>query len=541
MSSKNCPESTRQKMINMMYLVLTAMLALNVASEVLESFRIVDASLTQTLNNIKRKNDQIYSAFDAAYVANPAKVKDWKDKADQVNKKTTELITKIKDLKEELVLASGGIPLKESRAEGSSFLSTSEPFIVNSKGDTILIKKEDDLNTPSEIMIKQKKANDLKNSINGFRDFLASFLEDGSTLRENVIKQLDTPDARVDLSEGGEKKSWESLHFENKPLIAVITLLSKMQIDIENAETNVISSLFSQIDAASFKFNRLGARILAKSTYVLQGDQFEAEIFLAAEDTTQQPEIFVGNTKLTMRDGKGIYKASTSQIGTFKWGGLIKYKNPEGNINSYPFEGEYQVGKPSATISPTKMNVMYVGIANPVKVSADGVASENLVVTMTNGGRIEKAGDDYLAYPSKLDATGKNTLITVSAKFGSETKPMGSMEFRVKEVPPPVATISGKNGGNLKKEDLLAEDGVFAELKDFDFDLKFKVVQFDVSISGTSYVKTYSSKDNKFTPEQRDQFSKLSMNSLIYIDNIMAKGDDGQPARPLAPISFKIK
>jgi gliding motility-associated protein GldM len=540
MSSKNCPESTRQKMINMMYLVLTAMLALNVASEVLESFRIVDASLTQTLNNIKRKNDQIYSAFDAAYIANPAKVKEWKDKADQVNKKTSELITKIKDLKEELVLASGGIPLKEAKTDGGFILSTSEPFVVNSKGDTILIKKEDDLNTPSEIMIQKKKANDLKNNINEYRDFLASFLEEGSTLRENVTKQLDTPDPRVDLSEGGEKKSWESLHFESKPLIAVITLLSKMQIDIENAETNVISSLFSQIDAASFKFNRLGARILAKSTYVLQGDEFEAEIFLAAEDTTQQPEIYVGNTKLTMRDGKGIYKASGSQIGTFKWGGLIKYKNPEGNINSYPFEGEYQVGKPSATISPTKMNVMYVGIANPIKVSVAGVASENLVVSMTNGGRIEKAGDDYLAYPNKLDATGKSTSITVSAKVGGELKPMGSMEYRVKEVPPPVATISGKNGGNLKKEDLLAEDGVIAELKDFDFDLKYKVTQFDVNISGT-YVKTFSAKDNKFTSEQKDQFSKLSIGSLIYIDNIMAKGDDGQPARPLAPISFKIK
>lgn len=540
MSSKNCPESTRQKMINMMYLVLTAMLALNVASEVLESFRIVDASLTQTLNNIKRKNDQIYGAFDAAYISNPAKVKEWKDKADQVNKRTTDLITQIKDLKEQLVIASGGIPLKQVKTEGGS-LSSGDPIIVNSKGDTILIKKEDDLNTPSEIMIQKKKANELKNNINEYRDFLASFMEKGSTLSDNIIKQLDTSDPRVDLSEGGVKKTWESLHFESKPLIAVITLLSKMQIDIENAETNVISSLFSQIDAASFKFNRLGARILAKSTYVLEGDQFEAEIFLAAEDTTQQPEIFVGNTKLSMRDGKGIYKATASQVGTFKWGGLIKYKNPEGNINSYPFEGEYQVGKPSATISLTKMNVMYLGIANPIKVSVPGVASENLEITVNNG-RFEKNGDDFFVYPAKLDITGKNTSISVVAKMNGEKRPMGSMPIRVKEVPPPLATIGGKNGGNLKKEELMAEDGIFADLKDFDFDLKFRVTQFDVTYSGAGgYVKTYSSKDNKFTSEQKDQFGKLTQGSLIFIDNIMAKGDDGQPARPLSPISFKIR
>ena len=538
MSSKNCPESTRQKMINMMYLVLTAMLALNVASEVLESFRIVDASLGQTLNNITRKNDQVYGAFDAAYIQNPAKVKEWKDKADEVRKKALELTTKIKDLKEELALASGGFPLK---SEGPDFIVPSDaPITINSKGDTIVIKKEDDLNTPSEIMIRKKKAADLKNSINSYRDFLVSYLEEGSLLRENIIKQLDTSDPKINLREGGEKKTWEILHFESKPLIAVITLLSKMEVDIQNAETNVITSLYSQIDASSFKFNRLGARILAKSTYVLEGDQFEAEIFLAAEDTTQQPEIFVGNTKLSMRDGMGIYKAAASKVGTYQWGGLIKYKTPDGNINSYPFKGEYQVGKPKATISPTKMNVLYMGIANPIKVSVDGVASQNLEVSFSNG-RIEKSGDDFLVYPKNLDALAKNTTISVVANMNGEKRPMGSMPFRVKEVPPPVATIGGFNGGTIKKEDLLAENGIFAELKDFDFDLKFKVTQFDITLSGAGgYVKTYSSKSNKFTQEQKDQFSKLSQGSLIYIENIMAYGDDGS-TRPLASIGFKIK
>jgi len=539
MGTKNCPETPRQKMINMMYLVLTALLALNVASEVLESFRVVDASLTQTLNNIKRKNEQIYDAFYAADKENHEKVGEWKIKADQVREKTKELTNTIKDLKEQLALGSGGVPLKS--ADPGFKLSDSDPVVVSSKGDTILIKREDDLNTPSEIMIQQKKATDLKNKINEYREFLASLLEKGSPLSDNIIKQLDTSDPRINLREGGEKKTWESLNFESKPLIAVVTLLSKMQIDIQNAETNVISSLYSQIDASSFKFNKLGARILAKSTYVLVGDKFEAEIFLAAEDTTKQPEIFVGSTKLTLRDGKGIYSVPASQVGTFKWGGLIKYKNPEGNINSYPFEGEYQVGKPSATISPTKMNVLYLGVPNPIRVSVPGVASENLVVTLSNG-RIEKSGDDYLAYPSKLDATSKSTSISVSARFGSETRPMGSMDFRVKEVPPPTATIGGKNGGNIKKEELLSENGIFADLKDFDFDLKFKVTQFDITLSGAGgYVKTFSSKDNKFTSEQRDQFGKLGQGSIIYIDNIMAKGDDGQPARPLSPISFKIR
>jgi gliding motility-associated protein GldM len=524
-------------MINMMYLVLTAMLALNVAAEVLESFRIVDASLVQTLNNVNRKNEQIYRSFDAAYIQNPTKVKDWKDKADQVRAKTNELIKKIKDLKEELVLASGGLPLKNTEPE---FVLSEEPYIINSKGDTILIKKEDDLNTPSEIMIQQKKAADLKIKINEYRDFLVSFLEEDSPLKESIAKQLDTSDPKMNLTEGLEKKTWEILHFESKPLIAVITLLSKMQIDIQNAETNMISNLYSQIDEKSFKFNKLGAAIIAKSTYILEGDQFEAEVYLTAEDTTQQPEIFVGGSKLTMKNGKGIYKATASKIGTFKWDGLIKYKTPEGNINSYKFEGEYQVGRPNATISPTKMNVLYMGIPNPIKVSVPGIASENLLVSVSNG-RIEKSGEDYLVYPSKLDAQGKITSISVNAKMNGETRPMGSMVFRVKEVPDPIATIGSKNGGTLQKEELLAEDGIFAELKDFDFDLKFRVINFDVTFSGAGgYVKTYKATGNKFTTEQKDQFGKLTQGSLIFIDNITAKGDDNT-TRPLVPISFKIR
>lgn len=538
MSTKNCPETPRQKMINMMYLVLTALLALNVASEVLESFRIVDASLVQTLNIVNRKNQQIYSSFEVASKLNPTKVKEWKDKSDQVRVRTKEMITKITDLKEKLVLASGGIPLKEA---GAGFVLSEEPIVVNSKGDTILMKKEDDLNTPSEIMITQKKAADLKADINAFRDFLASFMEEGSPVRENIIKQLDTSDPKIKLSEGGEKKTWEILNFESKPLIAVVTLLSKMQIDIQNTETNVISTLYSQIDDKSFKFNKLGARILPKSTYVLVGDQFESEIYLAAEDTTQQPEIYVGNSKLAMREGKGVYKVTANEVGTFKWGGLIKYKNPEGNIVDYPFKGEYQVGKPNATIAATKMNVLYLGLPNPIKVSVPGVASENLEVSITNNGRVEKSGDDYLVYPSKIDDTGKSTSISVVANMGGEKRPMGSMPFRVKEVPAPIATIGGKSSGNLRKEDLLAEDGLFADMpKDFDFDLKFKVTQFEITFSGT-YVKTTLATGNRFTAEQKGLFSKLQPGAVIYIDNIMAKGDYDVSPRPLASIGIKIK
>lgn len=536
---KNCPETTRQKMINMMYLVLTAMLALNVASEILESFKVIDASLVQTLNNANRKNEQIYSAFRAAYQENPQKVEEWMNKANEVREKSNKLITEIQDLKEVMVLGSGGILKKDA---GPDFVLTPDnPTMVNSKGDTIVLSHLDDLNVPSEIMITKKKAKDLRNSINEYREFLTSRLAEGDPLRESINTLLATLDEKPNLKEGGERRTWETVYFENKPLIAVISLLSKMQIDIENAESSVISSFYSNIDAASFKFNKLEARILPKSQYVMKGDQFEAEIYLAAIDTTQDPTVFVGNTQIKPnKDKKFIFTAPASDIGTKTWEGRILFKNPEGVEVPYKFKGEYQVGMPNVTISPTKMNVFYLDVANPVEVSVPGVASENLSINITNG-RFEKKGDLYFVYPSKLDVNGNNTSVTVTATVNGEKRTMGSEKFRVKEVPPPLATVSGKNGGVLKKEELLAEQGVFADLKDFDFDMKFKVTQFEVTTAGASgFSKVSKSTGNKFSQEQKDMFGKLGQGSTIIIDNIIARGDNGKD-RPLSPITFKIR
>ena len=537
MGVKNCPETPRQKMINMMYLVLLAMMALNVASEVLDAFRVVDSSLIQTLNSVDLKNEQLYSSFAKAYAENPAKVQEWKVKSDRVKTETDTLINKITNLKEELVLKARGTNI--AKKEGASF-KENKSFIVNVEGDTILIKKDDELNVPSALMIRLKRASQLKEDITSYKEFLLTLLPEGSPIRETVMQELDTPDPPVKLKEGGDRKTWEIEHFENKPIIAVITLLSKLQIDIQNAEANVLSYLYGQIDAGSFKFNKLGARVIANSSYVLEGDVYKAEVFLAAEDTTQQPEIFVNNQSLKIVDGKGIYEVRANASGTFKWGGIIKYKTPEGDFNTYPFEGEYQVSKPSVTISPTKMNVFYLGVPNPVSISVPGVPSDNLQISMTNG-RIEKSNTDYIVHPEQPDINGRNTRVLVKADFNGEIRDMGSMVFRVKEVPDPLATVAGQNGGILRKEDLLAEQAIFADMIDFDFELNFTVTSFDITFTGAGgYVNVYSSRSNLFTADQQAQFEALTTGSIIYIDKIFVRGDDGS-TRELSPVSFKIR
>ncbi len=536
MGAKNCPETPRQKMINMMYIVLTAMLALNVAAQVLEAFRVVDSSLLHTLKAVDAKTNQVYSSFETAYAENPTKVAEWKNKADIVRASTKDMMSYISQLKENIVTYSGSkLADKDNPVRSDNF------YLVTSKGDTLIIEKEDDLNGPSELMITQKKAYELKDKIEEYRNTLVAQLgEDDVELRKSILKGLETPDPVRKLKDDSENKTWETQYFLDKPLVAILTLLSKIQIDVKNSETNLVNYLYAQIDAESFKFNKLGAQIIANSNIILQGDAYDASIFLAAEDTTQQPQIFINNKEVEVVDGKANYVVNTTKTGVFKWSGLIKYKTPGGIIKNYPFEQEYQVVKPTVTMSATGMNVFYLGIKNPFDVGSGAIPRDRLEVTMTNG-KITKSGDAFLIEPKSLDELGKRTKVTVYANINGKRRIIGTSVWRVKQVPDPVAQVAGQAGGDIRKERIQIEDGVMAVLEDFDFDFKYRVTQFEVQTSGVAgYAIIKKSKSNRFTAEQKKQLRNAKPQSIVYISNIKAIGDDGR-TRKLNPISFKIR
>jgi gliding motility-associated protein GldM len=534
MGSKNCPETPRQKMINMMYIVLTAMLALNVSAQVLEAFRIVDSSLLHTLKAVGNKNNQIYSSFEQAYRENPTKVEEWKEKADLVKSSTTEIITYISLLKEEMINYSESI-----KVDAENPLKPEDFFFVTVTGDTLIIKKQDDLNSPSELMITQKRAFDLNDKITEFRNGLVDLLDENDVeLKESILKELETLDPPSKTKE--DQQTWETEYFLDKPLVAILTLLSKIQIDVKNSESNMINYLYAQIDAGSFKFNKLGARVIANSNIVLQGEAYEALVFLAAEDTTQHPQIFINSREVEVVDGMANYNVNTTEPGVFKWSGLIKYKTPGGIIKNYEFEQEYQVTQPSVTMSATNMNVFYHGIENPFDVLAGGIPKEDLIVTMTNG-VVVKSGNEYIIKPNALDELGRRTIVTVSSNIGGEQRVVGTSDWRVKQVPDPVAQVDSKSGGDIRKEVLNIQDGVRAVLVDFDFDFKYKVTEFNVETTGVAgYTVNKKSNSNRFTPEQKDQLKRARLQSVVYISNIKAIGDDGT-TRDLAPITFKIR
>jgi gliding motility-associated protein GldM len=540
-------ETPRQKMIGMMYLVLTALLALNVSKEAVEAFKRVDEGLVRTTENFMEKNKSVYADFAAKSIANPKKAEPWVKKAKEVEKRSNELYNYLQGLKIEIV----------KKAEGED-----SEAVDGGKLDTEKIKKIDEMNVPSEVMIganNNGKAFDLKALLVEFRKFiLASIGEGHPNATHSVENSLNTSDV-IELD--GNKVLWEIHNFQSLPLVAVITILSKIQNDVRNAEAEALDFFYSQIGAKDIRVNKLVPQVMGQN-YVMQGNQFKAKVFIAAMDTTAKPTIIVGNYKEVKKadgtvsyemigdgqklpidqNGMGNFAVQASSLGEKAFRGLIKIKAPDGSEQTYPFEQKYTVVAPNVVVSPTAMNVFYTGVQNPVDVSVPGVDQSKISVSMTNGtirkGKTKKFRGSYIVIPK---VAGKNANITVSAEVNGQKRTFKPVTFRVKPVPPPVAKIAGKKGGTIKLNVLKAQKGVAADLENFDFDIRWTVTSFRVSISDKGFIIDRDAKNNMFTSEQKKLFSRLRPNDQVIIQDIKAKGPDGRTVRLDGAIVFKIQ
>jgi len=515
-------------MIGMMYLVLTALLALNVSAEILNAFVLVDQSLRKTSTNFTKKNDVIYANFEAAMQeeATAAKAKKWKEIADKVKINSNELVKYMDELKDKILLT----------AEGPE-----SPYVKDKARNPGLVQSKDDNNVPGQIMILEGKGKELKKKVETYREDLIKIITDNTTEknRANFQGTIDGFKAALntDDMEGQEGKvGWESGNFEHLPLSAVLTMLSKFQTDIRNAEAEILAFLWGNLDAGAWKFNKLEAIVVPNSNYVLIGGKYEAQVFIAASDSTQTPVIMVGSNPLKVVDGKGVYSGGTGSVGFQKWGGVIKLESPAtGEMLEFPFNAEYQVGAAGVTVSPTKMNVFYIGVPNPVSIAASGVAEDKLRVSMTNGTIGKEAG----GYMVRVKTAGE-AVISVSAEIDGATKSMGSAKFRVKRVPDPVAKIGGQNGGVIANNALVAIGKVSAVMENFDFDLRFDIESFTVSTTVGGFEQEEKGRGANFNPKQIQLIRNVKPGRKVYFEDIKAKGPDGS-IRNLGSIAFKIQ
>jgi gliding motility-associated protein GldM len=535
-------ETPRQKMIGMMYLVLTALLALNVQKEVLNAFITVDEGITKMNENYADKNRKMYDDFKQAVAEKPQKAIKWNKIALDVKKIADKIYKDIQDLKIEIIHQADG---KDAEAV---------------KGDEIFpakVKSIDNMEIPGKIMIVSGNGAKLKSSFEDYRKYLLDNIDPKAEgIRKAILKSLNTDPGPL---KDGIRESWEQEHFEHMPLLGVNTILSGLQSSARNAEADMLRYLYTMIDKGSFKFTSLEATVIQNSNYIFQGNEYQAKVFLAAFDTSQNPTIYIGpydSTKnvegsydyhlrqgyrydsIPVKNGKGIYTKKGGATGGVKWGGIIKLKAPEGGTDLLkPFKSEYMVATPMLVVSPTKLNLFYVGVENPVEISVPGVGSDKIFPTINNG-TIRKDGNGFIVSPAR---SGQNAEVTVIAEIDKVKRSMGTKLFRVRTVPDPVAKVNGiKISGPIQKNVFLAQSGVVAEMENFEFDLAFKVTEFKVNTLIGGFLSEKASKSNKFTDEQFSLIKQTSKNQKVYIEDIKAVGPDGS-IRQLGNITLIIK
>lgn len=536
-------ETPRQKMIGMMYLVYTSMLAMNVSADLLNAFVLVDSGLSQTTHNYATKNAQTYAEFTQAEMLNPGKVKPWREKAEAVHTQSQELYSFIKDLKYNLVKTSDG--------------EKSPALMPNGDVDGMLVETKTNTDVPGLVLIEQGNGAELRKKVASYRDAILNLIdkERDSALYGTINGMLNTDDPPA--TNDGIQHTWESYRFEHIPLVAVLPQLTKVQVDVLNAEADVMSYLMSRIDAGDFKFNRLEAVVIPSSDYVMRGETFSAQVFMAASDTTQRPTIYIGaydsvrNEKTgewnySMRGGydtvpvsdggRGMYRRVAASTGRVSWGGLVEFAGPQGDKIRLPFKHSYTVSEASVAVSPTKMNVFYLGVDNPVDISASGVPLDQIKVSVSDG-TITRSGNGYLA-----KVTGRpGAVVKVTVSAGG--KVMGVKDFRVKKVPDPLPSLFGvsPDAMMLRKSQLTSSQGVVAAMpEDFDFDMKFTVLGFTVGAVVGGYLTEQVSTGPQFTDRQKQLMQNLTAGMQLTITNIRVKGPDGV-VRTLQPKVYKIQ
>ena len=505
MSGGNCPETPRQKMIGMMYLLLTAMLALNVSGDLLNAYILVDKSILKSKESIEAKTGFLYADFNNEYELNKAKVEENWNKALQIQEKANFLNDYIQNLKILFVQTADG-----AEATPENYKSTSNT------------------NVGAQLMLTEgngRRSKELKDEITAYRDLLLSLVEEKDTTLRVTIEEALSVEASAS-NKNNPNASWESEKFEYIPMAASMALLSQIQSTVRNMESDVIRHLYTGIDAGSFKFNKVDALVIPTSNYVIAGDEYSAKIMIAARDTTQPPTVVVNGRNIDVdQTGVGILRMPTSSEGSFRWSGEISIIGPDGQPVSYPVNSDYIVAKPSVVISPVKMNVVYEGIENPIAVSVPGIPSENVSVSITNATSV-KRGNEFIVTP-KTGSAGGTATVSVIAKIGGRDQNMGKMDFRIKRVPDPVAKINNQREGKIAKAMLVNQMGIVADMEGFDFDLKFNVTSFKISTIKGGYVVDASSSNNMITAAQKELLSGTSRGQKVFIEDIVAVGPGG--------------
>jgi gliding motility-associated protein GldM len=515
------PKEPRQKMINMMYLVLTALLALNVSAEILNAFKVVNRSIDNSNTVLNTENGNIYSSLKAK--ESTAETKDkaaiWAPKAYAIEALSKEAYDSLEDLKNRLLLESKWDP---------------------AHGDTASYRP-DDLDAATRIFDEEGEGPKLYNLLLKYK---AQILSDPSIAKEFTGKlplDLSTPPSQEGITPTGDSaKNWTVNYFNMTPTVAAVTILSKFQNDIKNSENTLITYCHNQIGAVEVRFDKTGVIAGANATYLMPGDKLSIYAGVGAFSSAAHPTITINGQQVDVdKDGKATKDITVGGGGSqsIKIGG--SYKDQDGKVIPINQEVKYTVGTPSGVaVSADKMNVLYImgDQPNPLTITG-GSGSEKVQASFAGGSSVGTlkhiGGSKWEAYPV---ARGEQTInVTIDGK----TTPT---KWRIKPLPDPTAFIGLHKGGSLSAAEFKASLGLITRLENSEFEAAFKIISYRLgAIGGGIPIYTQAiNEGNRWTGKASDIVNRVTPGTQVFFDDITVVGPDGKQ-RQIQGIFFNLK
>ncbi len=511
------PKEPRQLMINLMYLVLTALLALNVSAEIINAFFALKKGITASNAIVDGSNTQVMKQIDkqADAYKNPIN-EGFRGSSTQTQVISKEFSAYIEDVNTKLIEAAGG--RDEHYTDGRP-------------------KRYKDKDVTTHLFITEKKGEEVEAKINEAREKLLSLIKDPKD-RDEIAGKIAL---KVDsIAQDSKAKTWSEYKFKQMPVAAVMPFFSKLQADMKTSETAVLNYFFNKIGGTDIKFDNFKVAIAPKKGYVIKGEKFEADVYLAAYSSNPGSgvSISVNGSGLGVKDGVAHYESTSSELGKKTVKASASIKNPlTGEVKTVTGDFEYEVGERSVAVSADKMNVFYMGVENPVTVSAAGISSNELKVSATGCDIRRVNGPNYVV-------TGQRpgeAVISVSGGGLSDTK-----KFRVLRIPTPVAKLGGRLlAGSINAGEFKAQEGMIAVLDEtFVFDAKCQIQGFKMTKKAKGSIDIGAELVNaggRYNAQIGGITAGAKAGDVYYFDDVKALCPGDATGRNLGGLFFNIK
>jgi gliding motility-associated protein GldM len=495
------PRDPRQKMINVMYLILTAILALNVSNEVINAFKVVNNSLLTSNNNITASNNTLYKSLEDKLnePQSAEKAKIWEPKAMQARKLSDDMNNYINDLKAQLLKAA------DLRMKWDSKIQ-----------DSVQDYREDNLDASTRLFETHGKGKELKDRLDQYKQQMLAIDPSIKQQFENSFPVNTTPP----VSQEGKQKDFTQTFFHMTPTVAALTMLSKFQNNIKNAENMIVTFCHSQIGAVEVHMDKVGVIVGANSTYLMPGQELAITAGVGAYSSSVKSNISINGTPINMVNGQGTYKTTVSGAGDHTVQINGSFIGEDGKPVPIHQTVTYTVGTPGgAAVMLDKMNVFYIGVPNPVTISS-GTGWDKTHVSMAGGSLTPSGGPGK--YTVKVNTVGKAS-ITVNADGKAST-----YDFRVKRIPDPIVKVGPSSGGRVQSVIFKNQNFARAELENFDFDAHFNIVSATIYFSGANFGNVQSAEIHGGSLEGiKGQLSKCIPGTSVTFDNVKVQGPDG--------------